>query len=211
MKIRTLFVFTHDSIGLGEDGPTHQSVEHAASLRLIPNMDVWRPCDSMESAVAWIAAIERTDGPTCLLFSRQNLPFQARDAGCIEQVARGGYVLSDAASPKAIIIGAGSEVSLAVAAQKLLAGAGVAVRVVSMPSTNVFDRQDSTYRESVLPKGINRVAVEAGVTDYWRKYVGLEGAVVGLDRFGESAPAGELFKTFGITAEAVADAVTRLI
>ena len=211
MKIRSLFVFTHDSIGLGEDGPTHQSVEHAASLRLIPNMDVWRPCDSVESTVAWIAAIERRDGPACLLFSRQNLPFQARDAERIKQVSRGGYVLSDAVSPDAIIIATGSEVSLAVAAQKLLAATGVAVRVVSMPSTNVFDRQDAAYRESVLPKGTKRVAVEAGVTDYWRKYVGLEGAVVGLDRFGESAPAGELFKYFGITTEAVADAVKRLL
>ncbi|MBC8007647.1 MAG: transketolase [Prolixibacteraceae bacterium] len=211
MKIRTLFVFTHDSIGLGEDGPTHQSVEHAASLRLIPHMDVWRPCDSVESAVAWIAGIERRDGPACLLFSRQNLPFQARDAVRIKQIARGGYVLSDVASPMAIIIATGSEVSLAVAAQKLLAGAGIAVRVVSMPSTNVFDRQDAGYRESVLPNGIRRVAVEAGVTDYWRKYVGLEGAVVGLDRFGESAPAGDLFKFFGLTAEAVAEAVKRLL
>ena len=211
MKIRSLFVFTHDSIGLGEDGPTHQSVEHAASLRLIPNMDVWRPCDSVESAVAWIAAVERKDGPACLLFSRQNLPFQARDAACTRQIARGGYVLSDVASPKAIIIATGSEISLAMTAQKLLADAGVAVRVVSMPSTNVFDRQDEAYRESVLPKGSRRVAVEAGVTDFWRKYVGLEGAVVGLDRFGESAPAGELFKFFRITAEAVADAVKRVI
>jgi transketolase len=211
MKIRTLFVFTHDSIGLGEDGPTHQAVEHASSLRLIPNMDVWRPCDSVESTVAWIAAIERRDGPGCLLFSRQNLPFQAREAARIKQIARGGYVLSDAASPKAIIIATGSEVSLAVAAQKLLADAGLAVRVVSMPSTNVFDRQDASYRETVLPKGIKRIAVEAGVTDYWHKYVGLEGAVVGLDRFGESAPAGELFKYFGITAEAVAEAVKRVI
>ena len=211
MKIRTLFVFTHDSIGLGEDGPTHQAVEHAASLRLIPHMDVWRPCDSVESAVAWIAAIERRDGPACLLFSRQNLPFQTRDAARIDQIARGGYVLSDAAGPKAIIIATGSEVSLAMTAQKLLADAGIAVRVVSMPCTNVFDRQDATYRESVLPKGSRRVAVEAGVTDCWRKYVGLEGAVVGLDRFGESAPAGELFKFFGITAEAVADAVKRVI
>jgi transketolase len=211
MKIRCLFVFTHDSIGLGEDGPTHQSVEHASSLRLIPNMDVWRPCDSVESAVAWIAAIERHDGPACLLFSRQNLPFQLRDARRIEQIARGGYVLSDAVSPKAIILATGSEVSLAMAAQKQLADAGVAVRVVSMPCTNVFDRQDATYRESVLPKSMKRVAVEAGVTDYWRKYVGLEGAVVGLDRFGESAPAGELFKFFGITAEAVVAAVRRVI
>jgi transketolase len=211
MKIRCLFVFTHDSIGLGEDGPTHQSVEHAASLRLMPNMDVWRPCDSVESAVAWIAAIERRDGPACLLFSRQNLPFQTRDAEGIKQASRGGYVLSDAASPQAIILATGSEVSLAMTAQKLLADTGIAVRVVSMPSTNVFDRQDAAYRESVLPTGMKRVAVEAGVTDYWRKYVGLEGAVVGLDRFGESAPAGELFKYFGITAEAVADAVKRVI
>ena len=211
MKIRTLFVFTHDSIGLGEDGPTHQSVEHAASLRLIPNMDVWRPCDSVESAVAWIAAIECRNGPACLLFSRQNLPFQVRDATHIKQISRGGYVLSDAANPKAIILATGSEVGLAMAAQKQLADAGVAVRVVSMPCTNVFDRQDATYRESVLPKGIMRVAVEAGVTDYWRKYVGLDGAVIGLDRFGESAPAGELFKFFGITAEAVAAAVRRVI
>jgi transketolase len=211
MKIRTLFVFTHDSIGLGEDGPTHQSVEHAASLRLIPNMDVWRPCDSVESAVAWIAAIERRDGPACLLFSRQNLPFQARDATRIKQIARGGYVLSDAASPKAVIVATGSEVSLAMAAQKMLADDGIAVRVVSMPSTNVFDRQDAAYREAVLPKGSKRVAVEAGVTDYWRKYVGLDGAVVGLDRFGESAPAGELFKFFGITVDGVVNAVKRVL
>ena len=211
MKIRTLFVFTHDSIGLGEDGPTHQSVEHAASLRLIPHLDVWRPCDSVESAVAWMAAIERRDGPACLLFSRQNLPFQARDATHIKQIARGGYVLADASNPQAIILATGSEVSLAMAAQKQLADAGIAVRVVSMPCTNVFDRQDANYRESVLPKGIRRVAVEAGVTDFWRKYVGLEGAVIGLDRFGESAPAGELFKFFGITAEAVAEAVKRVI
>jgi transketolase len=174
-------------------------------------MDIWRPCDSAESAVAWIAAIERRDGPACLLFSRQNLPFQVRDAARIEQIARGGYVLSDATDSKATIIATGSEVSLAMAAQKMLADAGIAARVVSMPSTNVFDRQDAAYRESVLPKGSKRVAVEAGVTDYWRKYVGLEGAVVGLDRFGESAPAGELFKFFGITAEAVVDAVKRVI
>jgi transketolase len=211
MKIRTLFVFTHDSIGLGEDGPTHQSVEHAASLRLIPNMDVWRPCDSVESAVAWIAAIERQDGPSCLLFSRQNLPFQMRESNSTGEIARGGYVLSDAAGAQAVIIATGSEVSLAVAAQKLLAATGIAVKIVSMPSTNVFDRQSASYRELVLPKNLKRVAVEAGVTDYWRKYVGLDGEVVGLDQFGESAPAGELFKFFGITAEAVADAVKRVI
>ncbi|HEX4985931.1 MAG TPA: transketolase [Burkholderiales bacterium] len=209
MKLRNLFVFTHDSIGLGEDGPTHQPIEHAASLRLIPNMDVWRPCDTVESAVAWTAALERRDGPACLLFSRQNLPFQPRDAQRIGDIARGGYVLSDAPSPRAVILATGSEVALAMAAQKSLAAEGIAVRVVSMPCTNVFDRQDAGYRDAVLPRGIRRVAVEAGVTEFWRKYVGLEGEVVGLDRFGESAPAGELFKYFGITAEAVAQAVRR--
>ncbi len=207
MKIRSIFVYTHDSIGLGEDGPTHQSVEHASSLRLIPNLDVWRPCDSVESAVSWIAAIERRDGPACLLFSRQNLPFQARSPAQIAAVTRGGYVLADADKPRATIIATGSEVALAMGAKKALAEAGIAVRVVSMPSSSVFDRQDAAYRESVLPRGIPRVAVEAGVTDYWRKYVGLEGAVVGLDRYGESAPAGELFKFFGITVEGVVAAV----
>jgi len=202
MKIRAIFVFTHESIGLGEDGPTHQSVEHTASLRLIPGMDVWRPCDSKESLIAWSAAIERRDGPSCLLFSRQNLPFQVRTAEATRNIARGGYILSDArAKPSAIIIATGSEVQLAVGAQKVLAEQGVAVRVVSMPSTNVFDRQDAAYRESVLPKGVRRIAVEAGVTDFWRKYVGLEGAVLGIDRFGESAPAGELFKYFGFTVD----------
>ncbi len=210
MKIRSLFIFTHDSIGLGEDGPTHQSVEHAASLRLIPHLDVWRPCDTVESAAAWIAAIERRDGPACLLFSRQNLQFQPRDGNSVKNIARGAYVLSDVVNPKAIIIATGSEVALAMAAQKMLAESGLAVRVVSMPSTSVFDRQDAAYREEVLPPGIKRVAVEAGVTDIWRKYVGLEGEVIGLDRFGESAPAGDLFKFFGITAEAVVAAVRRL-
>ncbi len=211
MKIRSLFVFTHDSIGLGEDGPTHQSVEHAASLRLIPNMDVWRPCDSVESAVAWIAAIERRDGPSSLLFSRQNLPFQARSAEQIALIGRGAYVLADTGRPRALIIATGSEVALAMGAKKELDGQGIAVRVVSMPSTSVFDRQDEAYKNSVLPKGIKRVAVEAGVTDCWRKYVGLEGAVVGLDRFGESAPAGDLFKFFGFTVERVVNAVKGLL
>ena len=217
MKLRQIFVFTHDSIGLGEDGPTHQPVEQTATLRLIPNMDVWRPCDTAESAVAWASAIERKAGPTSLAFSRQNLPFQARSAAQLADIRRGGYVLSEAgtasqpAQPQAVIIATGSEVALAVAAQQQLAEAGIAVRVVSMPSTNVFDRQDAEYRASVLPKGLPRVAVEAGVTDGWRKYVGLEGEVIGLDRFGESAPAGELFKYFGITAEAVAAAVKKVI
>ncbi|NMG44529.1 transketolase [Aromatoleum toluvorans] len=213
MKVRQLFVFTHDSIGLGEDGPTHQPVEQTATLRLIPNMDVWRPCDTTESAVAWAHAIERKDGPSCLLFSRQNLPFQARSADQIAAIRRGGYVLSEATGgkPQAVIIATGSEVALAMAAQKTLAEAGIAVRVVSMPSTNAFDRQDRAYQAAVLPVGVPRVAVEAGVTDGWRKYVGLEGAVVGLDRFGESAPAGELFKFFGITADAVTAAVKEIV
>jgi transketolase len=201
MKIRSIFVFTHESIGLGEDGPTHQSVEHTSSLRLIPGLDVWRPCDSKESLIAWAAAIER-HGPSCLMFSRQNLPFQTRTAEATRNIARGGYVLSEAGGkPSALIIATGSEVQLAVGAQKVLAEQGIAARVVSMPSTSVFDRQDAAYRESVLPKGVRRIAVEAGVTDFWRKYVGLEGAVLGIDRFGESAPAGDLFKYFGFTVD----------
>jgi transketolase len=207
MKQRVVYVFTHDSIGLGEDGPTHQPVEHAAVLRLLPNMDVWRPCDTVESTVAWIAAIERRDGPTSLLFSRQNLNFQKRSAAQMADVARGGYVLSETVNAKAVIIATGSEVALALEAQKLLAAENIAVRVVSMPSTSVFDRQDAAYRAQVLPKGLPRVAVEAGVSDFWRKYVGLEGAVVGIDRYGESAPAGELFKHFGLTAANIAAAV----
>jgi len=212
MKIRVVYVFTHDSIGLGEDGPTHQPVEHAATLRLIPNMDVWRPCDTVESAVAWGAALQRADGPSALLFSRQNLPFAKRAS--LEDVRKGGYVLSDAppgSQARAVIIATGSEVQLALGAQKLLADEGIAVRVVSMPSTTTFDRQPDDYRKSVLLEKIPRVAVEAGVTDLWRKYVGLEGAVVGLDRFGESAPAGDLFKHFGFTPENVAKAVRSIL
>ncbi|MBL8494514.1 MAG: transketolase [Rhodocyclaceae bacterium] len=212
MKIRQVFVYTHDSIGLGEDGPTHQPVEQTATLRMIPNMDVWRPCDTVESAVAWASAIERKDGPSSLLFSRQNLAFQKRDAVTIENIRRGGYVLSESAGkPQAVIIATGSEVALATGAQQALAQGGIHVRVVSMPSTNVFDRQDAAYRESVLPRGVPRVAVEAGVSDGWYKYVGLDGAVVGLDRFGESAPAGELFKAFGFTAANVAETVKRVL
>jgi transketolase len=213
MKVRQIFVFTHDSIGLGEDGPTHQPVEQTATLRLIPNMDVWRPCDTTESAVAWANAIERRDGPTSMCFSRQNLPFQARSAEQVAAIRRGGYVLSEAegGKPQAVILATGSEVALAMAAQKTLAEQGVAVRVVSMPSTNVFDRQDAAYRASVLPAGLPRVAVEAGTTDGWYKYVGLEGRVIGIDRFGESAPAGELFKYFGITADAVVQAVKTVL
>ncbi len=217
MKVRQIFVFTHDSIGLGEDGPTHQPVEQIASLRLIPNMDVWRPCDTTESAVAWAAAIERREGPSSLAFSRQNLPFQVRSADQVAEIRRGGYILSEAGTPaqtgkaQAVIIATGSEVALAMTAQKQLADDGIAVRVVSMPSTNVFDRQDAAYRSAVLPAGLPRVAVEAGVTDGWYKYVGLEGAVIGVDRFGESAPAGELFKYFGITSDAVVAAVKKVL
>ena len=211
MKLRAIWVFTHDSIGLGEDGPTHQSVEHAASLRMIPNLDVWRPCDTVESAVAWAAAIARKDGPAAMLFSRQNVAFSTRDAAAIANIKRGGYVLSGAQDAKAAILATGSEVPLALAAQKELGGAGIAVRVVSMPSTDVFDRQDAAYREAVLPKGLPRVAVEAGVTDFWRKYVGLEGAVVGIDTYGESAPAGDLYRHFNITAEHVAAAVKQIL
>jgi transketolase len=208
MSLRSIFVYSHDSIGLGEDGPTHQSIEQAASLRLIPNLDVWRPCDTVETAAAWIAAIQRKTGPTALLLSRQNLPFARRNEQEIIQIQKGGYVLADAPGAKAIIIATGSEVQLALAAQKLL---DFPVRVVSMPSTDVFDRQDANYREAVLPKGMPRVAVEAGVTDGWRKYVGLEGAVVGIDRFGESAPAADLFKHFGFTPENVVKAVRSVV
>jgi transketolase len=196
-------VFTHDSIGLGEDGPTHQSVEHVSSLRLIPNLDNWRPCDTVESAAAWGAAVKRKDGPSTLIFSRQNLPYQERNAQQIADIARGGYVLQDASDAKVILIATGSEVELAVAAAVALKEQGVPARVVSMPSTDVFDRQDKAYKAGVLTKGVPRVAIEAGVTDFWYKYVGLEGAVVGIDTFGESAPAPALFKHFGFTVENV--------
>jgi transketolase len=208
MKIRVVYVFTHDSIGLGEDGPTHQPVEHAASLRLVPNMDLWRPCDTVETAFAWSAALERSSGPTALLLSRQNLPFVKRSY--LGSIAKGGYVLADAPAAQAVIIATGSEVQYALAAQQQLGQAGIAVRVVSMPSTSVFDRQPEDYRKSVL-RSLPKVAVEAGVSDYWRKYVGLEGAVVGIDRFGESAPAADLFKHFGFTAESVAKAVRSVL
>jgi len=211
MKIRNLFVYTHDSIGLGEDGPTHQPIEHLASLRMIPHLDVWRPCDTVESAVAWGAAIERKDGPSALVFSRQNLPFQKRTDQQIASIRRGGYVLVDAASPKALLIATGSEVQLAVEAQKQLAAKGIPVRVISMPATTVFDRQDEAYQKAVLPAGIKRVAIEAGVTDFWRKYVGLEGKVLGIDRFGESAPANQLFEYFGLTVANVVNTTSGVI
>lgn len=213
MKIRNLFVFTHDSIGLGEDGPTHQPVEQTATLRYIPNMDVWRPCDSVESTVAWARAIERKDGPSVLIFSRQTLPFQKRNAAVIKSIDKGGYILSEAADgkPQAIIIATGSEIGLAMNTQTALAETGIQVRVVSMPCTSLFDRQDVAYRDSVLLKGVKRVAVEAGIADYWHKYVGLEGAVVGMTTFGESAPASDLFKHFGFTIENVVKTVKSII
>jgi len=217
MKIRTILVYTHDSIGLGEDGPTHQAVEHTASLRLIPGLDVWRPGDSTETAAAWVAAIERRDGPTALVLTRQNVAFQPRDAAQIADIRRGGYVLADwdaAAAHRVVIIATGSEVALATAARVALAGEGVGARVVSLPCTEVFERQDDAYRASVLPRGVPRLAVEAGATAGWHAYVGAgddpRGAVIGLDRYGESAPAGVLFKHFGFTPEAVAAAAKRL-
>ncbi|PPV09040.1 transketolase [Xanthomonas bromi] len=208
-----IHVYTHDSIGLGEDGPTHQPVEHLASLRYIPNNDVWRPGDAVESAVSWKAAITRKDGPSCLIFSRQNLQHQPRSAEQIKLIERGGYVLADAegGTPDVILIGTGSEVGLAVEAKKTLDAAGLKTRVVSMPSTDVFDRQDAAYRESVLPNAVRkRVAVEAGVTGFWRKYVGLDGDVVGIDTFGASAPADQLYAYFKITAEHVVQAAKAL-
>ena len=212
MKIPSIFVYTHDSIGLGEDGPTHQPVEQTATLRMIPNMQVWRPSDAVESAVAWKAAIERKDGPSTLIFSRQNLMHVSRTADQIAAIEKGGYILRDCAgTPDAILIATGSEVELAVKAQEALAEKGKNVRVVSLPSTNVFEAQSQAYKDSVLPPSVTRrVAVEAGVTDGWYKYVGFGGKIVGLDRFGESAPAGELFKEFGFTVENVVKAVEGL-
>jgi len=206
MKIRSIFVYTHDSIGLGEDGPTHQAVEQIPTLRMIPRMDVWRPCDTVESAVAWRNAIEKQDGPSCLIFTRQGIPFQSRDAAQIADINRGGYVLRDCeGTPDVIVIATGSEVGIAVEAAEASAKK---VRVVSMPCTRIFDSQDAAYKESVLPATVTaRVAVEAAVTDGWWKYVGANGKVVGVDSFGESAPAGELFKLFGFTAENVGKAI----
>jgi transketolase len=205
---RAIHVYTHDSIGLGEDGPTHQPVEHLASLRYIPNNDVWRPCDAVESAVSWKRALERSSGPSCLIFSRQTLVHQPRSLEQVADIERGGYVLSDPGSAKfdVILMATGSEVEIAMQAMRILADQGIAARVVSMPCTSVFDAQPIEYREGVLPSWCRRrVAVEAGVTDFWRKYVGLDGDVVGIDSFGASAPADVLYRHFGITAEDVAD------
>jgi len=213
MKIRSIFVYTHDSIGLGEDGPTHQPIEQTATLRMIPNMAVWRPCDAVESAVAWKCAIMRKTGPSSLIFSRQNLLHQPRSVEQLELIERGGYILSDCeGTPDAIIIATGSEVELATQAAKELSGKGKKIRVVSMPSTNLFDEQEAAYREQVLPSSVTaRIAVEAGVTDLWIKYVGLQGKVIGINRFGESAPAGQLFKEFGFTVENVVKTTESLL
>lgn len=203
MKINPIFVFTHDSIGLGEDGPTHQPVEQVATLRYIPNHHTWRPCDTVETAAAWAHAVEQKTTPSSMVLSRQNLPFVARDAAQLAAIQKGGYVLRDAAGARAVLIATGSEVELALKAQDALAAEGIAVRVVSMPCTNVFDRQDKAWRDSVLPAGLPRLAIEAGHPDFWRKYVGLDGDVVGIDHFGESAPAPQLFQAFGFTVDNV--------
>ncbi|MDM7944368.1 MAG: transketolase [Hydrogenophaga sp.] len=210
MKLRVIHVFTHDSIGLGEDGPTHQSVEHVPSLRLIPQLDVWRPADGLETAVAWACAIERRDGPTALCLSRQNLP-RLTDASLAQKIRLGGYVLAEGAHPRAVIVATGSETSLAMEAQQALAAQGISTRVVSMPCTSVFDRQPRSYQDSVLPLDLPAVAVEAAHPDFWRKYVGRTGAVVGIASFGESAPAKALYAHFGITTERVCDAVKGLL
>ncbi|MCP9267511.1 transketolase [Xenorhabdus sp. XENO-1] len=213
MKIRSIFVYTHDSIGLGEDGPTHQPVEQIASLRVTPNMSTWRPCDQVESAVAWKYAIERQNGPTALIFSRQNLAQQARTAEQLANIEKGAYILKDCAGqPELILIATGSEVELAVKAADQLSAAGRQIRVVSMPSTDAFDKQDAAYREAVLPAAVSaRVAIEAGIADYWFKYVGINGAIVGMETFGESAPADLLLKEFGFTVENVVAKATSLL
>jgi transketolase len=213
MKLRQLMVYTHDSIGLGEDGPTHQPIEHAASLRLIPGLDVWRPADAVETAVAWTAALERHDGPSCFLLSRQNLPALPRTAAQMANIVRGGYVLreADAGTPIVILIATGSEVSLALAAQSVLGQEGIAARVVSMPCTQRFDLQTPAYRQAVLPPSLPMVAVEAGHPDLWWKYVGPDGAVIGIDRFGESAPAPELYELFGINVPSIVAQARRLV
>ncbi|ELF3533029.1 transketolase [Vibrio cholerae] len=213
MKVQNIQVYTHDSIGLGEDGPTHQPVEQIASLRMTPNMSTWRPCDQVESAVAWKLAIERKDAPSALIFSRQNLAQQPRSAEQVANIAKGGYILKDCAGqPELILIATGSEVELAVAAYEQLSAEGKAVRVVSMPSTDAFDKQDAAYREAVLPAAVTkRIAIEAGIADFWYKYVGFDGHIIGMTSFGESAPAGELFKLFGFTTENVVKQAKELL
>ncbi|GAL04309.1 transketolase [Photobacterium aphoticum] len=213
MKVQNIQVYTHDSIGLGEDGPTHQPVEQIASLRLTPNMSTWRPCDQVESAVAWKLAIERKDAPSALIFSRQNLAQQPRDAQQVADIAKGAYILKDCAGkPELILIATGSEVELAVKAAEQLTEAGKAVRVVSMPSTDAFDKQDAAYRESVLPSDVTaRIAIEAGIADFWYKYVGFDGRIIGMHSFGESAPAEQLFEMFGFTVDNVVETANSLL
>ena len=212
MRQRVIYVFTHDSIGLGEDGPTHQPVEHVSSLRLIPNNSVWRPCDAVETMAAWLAAIERGDGPTCLILSRQNLPHCARDAAQLADIRRGGYVLADTAGAAALtLLATGSEVALALAARTALAAEGIAARVVSMPSCADFDRQEAAYQARVLPRELPVLAIEAGVSHFWRAYTGFGGAVIGIDRFGESAPADKVARELGLTCEAVCECARTLV
>ncbi|MDO8954422.1 MAG: transketolase [Gammaproteobacteria bacterium] len=211
MKQRNIFVYTHDSIGLGEDGPTHQPVEHLASLRLIPNMSLWRPCDAVETVVAWAAAIERTNGPSCLIFSRQNLPHQIRDEKTLQNIRKGGYILKDCDSPELILLATGSEMDLTMKAAAALSEQKRRVRVVSMPSTDVFMAQDKAYRLQVLPKGLPVIAIEAGVSHYWRAFVGDKGAVIGMDSFGESAPASDLFEYFGFSVKHVLEVAHTLL
>jgi transketolase len=212
MRLRVIFVYTHDSVGLGEDGPTHQPIEHIASLRIIPHMDLWRPCDAVETATAWGAALENRDGPTCLIFSRQLLQHEARDAAQQKAIKRGGYVLIDSdGPPEVIVIATGSEVGIAATAVRNAAAGGKRIRLVSMPSTTTFERQDIAYRQSVLPPSVTRrVAVEAGATESWWRYVGLEGEIIGIDHFGASAPAKDLFKAYGFTPEHVAAAIEKV-
>ncbi len=213
MKQRNIFVFTHDSIGLGEDGPTHQAVEQASTLRLIPNMSLWRPCDAVESAVSWKVAIEKESGPSSLLFSRQGLPHIERTSEQITNISKGGYVLLDGTdTPDVIIIATGSEVSMAMNVAKRLNDTGKSIRIVSMPSTDTYDAQDAAYKESVLPTACKkRIAVEAGVTDYWKKYTGIDGRELGIDSFGESAPAKDVFEHFGLTEEKLFELTNELI
>jgi transketolase len=213
MRLRVVYVYTHDSIGLGEDGPTHQPIEHIASLRLIPHLDLWRPCDGVETASAWGTAVENRDGPTCLILSRQALAPETRDAAQVAAIKRGGYVLIDSAGPpEVIVIATGSEVGIAAAAVRSVAAKGRRIRLVSMPSTTTFNRQDDAYKQSVLPSAVTRrVAVEAGSTDSWWRYVGLKGEIVGIDHFGASAPAKDLFKAFGFTPDHVVEAIDNVL
>jgi transketolase len=203
MRARVIYVFTHDSIGLGEDGPTHQPIEHVSTLRLIPNNSVWRPCDAVETMHAWIAAIERCDGPTCLILSRQNLPHFDRQAQQLAAIRRGGYVLADSDDPAVTLLASGSEVALAMQARDALRIQGIFARVVSMPNCGDFDRQSPAYRASILPRHVPVLAIEAGVTQFWRAYTGFDGDIIGIDRFGESAPAAHVAAELGLTLEAV--------